>query len=135
MKSEQGRAQTPALRKRSKIFLTCKDVTDAKRRESEWEKPSEKKVPKWRRKNAAPLRTRLIRREGTAEGRYQLWPSEVWPRRFAKIGQTKFGQHQVWPIPSLARSCFQGGESFWPSGRSGWGPRRGGRPNPEKWGP
>ena len=40
----------------------------------------------------APLRTRLIRREGRTEGRYHLWPNKVWPRRFTKFGQMLFSR-------------------------------------------
>ena len=40
------------------------------------------------------------------QGRYQLWPSEVWLSCFTKFGQTEFGQHQLWPNQVWPASGF-----------------------------
>ena len=68
-------------------------------------------------------------------GRCSLWPNEVWPRRFTKFGQTLFGQHQVWPGPTLASTKF-GQYQVWPDFvfkvRGFWGP---GRVGPGEGGP
>ena len=71
-------------------------------------------------------------------GRYQLWPNEVWPSCFTKLGQTIcgntiFGQHQLWPKHGVGPfrwgptgGPFRGGSLRW--GDSG-GAQRVGGPN------
>ena len=52
-------------------------MRDAKRRESEWKKSSERRVPSWGGKMGAPMGTCLIRREGRARGAMSLHMAKV----------------------------------------------------------
>ena len=67
--TESAATSSPQEKGASNLPDSCKDVRDAKRRETEWKKIVRKqRVPSWGGKMGAPMGTRLNRREGRARG-------------------------------------------------------------------
>ena len=119
MSNAERRLMALGKRGEHQIFLTCKDVTDAKRRETEWKKSSqnrespvveEKWARHWERASSGSSKRGLKMPQVGAQQVHR-------PVGLAKLGlghQSLFGQtwfSQSWPKPSGKRHAIARGKS------------------------